>query len=556
MTLLAKKRLQGKLRPEEMAGPSTNTPRSGFPVGSFLAPVLIFAVIFLHLYGLEQIPPGIYVDESSIGYNAYSVLQTGADEYGVHFPLYFKAFGEFKNPVFIYSLVPLLHIFGLSVWTIRLGAALFGLGTAVLLGLIAMEGVGGRGAWAAGFILGGLVPWLFTLSRVAFEVISFPFFITLGWWCWHRAIKSNSLPWFLLSWSAWGMSIFTYSTARMMTPVLVLALVVCYFRELGSSRVRCLIGSCPFALSVAFLLSWSVQNPGSLTARFDEISIWKDNPGIFTSMVRFCANYLTYLSPKFLFLRGDPNLRHHTGQGGELFLVTFPLLLPGIIYAWQNRRRALERFALLGFLLFPLAASFTEDPYHALRTANAVPFVILLIIWGFRQSWEWWRGQRALVLLYVAVAVLEIGGFYFDYFSSYPNRARNWFNAGLPQVLKLAFEKKRSDLYYSPLVFRDENFGVNQPYIQFLFFGALDPTLYQEGGLAAFHIYPYRNGLPLSHGSILLLKDAEELFAANSRSLILHSPDLPPSISEPAGQVAVSPGSIPKPPSYLLFRIP
>lgn len=46
---------------------------------------------FLRFYQLGEIPLGLNQDETAIGYNAYSILQTGRDEYGVFMPLYFKS---------------------------------------------------------------------------------------------------------------------------------------------------------------------------------------------------------------------------------------------------------------------------------------------------------------------------------------------------------------------------------------------------------------------------------------------------------------------------------
>ncbi|HEX8897128.1 MAG TPA: hypothetical protein VF751_00395, partial [Chthoniobacterales bacterium] len=42
-------------------------------------------------------PPGFYIDESSVAYNAHTIATTGRDENGVAWPLYFRAFGDYKN---------------------------------------------------------------------------------------------------------------------------------------------------------------------------------------------------------------------------------------------------------------------------------------------------------------------------------------------------------------------------------------------------------------------------------------------------------------------------
>ena len=46
-------------------------------------------------------PPGLYIDEASIGYNAYSILTTGKDQYGVPYPIWFESFGDYNFRFFI-----------------------------------------------------------------------------------------------------------------------------------------------------------------------------------------------------------------------------------------------------------------------------------------------------------------------------------------------------------------------------------------------------------------------------------------------------------------------
>jgi hypothetical protein len=287
----------------------------------------------------------------------------------------------------------------------------------------------------------------------------------------------------------------------------------------------------------------------------------KDNADPLTIAFRFFANYLSYLSPLFLFVTGDPNLRHHTARGGELFLFTFPALLMGLWYAWQNRQKALELFTLLGFLLFPVAASLTRDEHHALRTINAVPFAILLVVWGFRELADWARNKRLLVGLFAAIALFETATFYYDYFGRYPERAQAYFCAGLPQALKTAFASRQGPLYYSPLAFRDEDFVVREPYIQLLFFGNLDPRTFRTNGLAGFGIYPYQKGMDLPAGSVLILKDSDNLYTASHRMLRSENPDPAPqkSVLIEEIKVPISSDSVAQStlaPRYRVYRIP
>ena len=90
-----------------------------------------------NLSGLASAPVGAYVDETSIGYNAWAISTHAVDEHGAHLPLYFTAFGEYKNPVYIYVLSAVLRVLPLTVATERLPAAIFGLLVCLFITLIA-----------------------------------------------------------------------------------------------------------------------------------------------------------------------------------------------------------------------------------------------------------------------------------------------------------------------------------------------------------------------------------------------------------------------------------
>ena len=84
-----------------------------------LACVMITAYV-LRFTGLGDIPTGPYWDEAAIGYNAYSILETGRDEYGIPYPISFRSFNDYKPPLYIYLTVPAVALFGLNIWSVRL----------------------------------------------------------------------------------------------------------------------------------------------------------------------------------------------------------------------------------------------------------------------------------------------------------------------------------------------------------------------------------------------------------------------------------------------------
>jgi len=54
--------------------------------------IIIVAGFLIRFININNYPPLLW-DEASLGYNAYSILKTGRDEYGKFLPLIFKSFG-------------------------------------------------------------------------------------------------------------------------------------------------------------------------------------------------------------------------------------------------------------------------------------------------------------------------------------------------------------------------------------------------------------------------------------------------------------------------------
>src|SRR5215510_15768564 len=109
--------------------------------------VLIAAGALLYMHALATTPAGFYIDESSIAYNAHAIAQTGHDEHGERWPLYFRAFGDYKNPVYIYLLAAIFRLTGPSITVARLLSATLGLIAALLIGLLAWRASKRRSIW-------------------------------------------------------------------------------------------------------------------------------------------------------------------------------------------------------------------------------------------------------------------------------------------------------------------------------------------------------------------------------------------------------------------------
>ena len=133
--------------------------------------VIIAITAGLRLYKLGDVPVSPDWDETALGYNAYSILKTGRDEYGTFLPLTIRSFDDYKPPLYVYLTVPSVALFGLSVWSTRLPSALMGilavLGTYFLVKQL-LKDKDNNIALLSSFLL-AISPWHIQFSRVAFE---------------------------------------------------------------------------------------------------------------------------------------------------------------------------------------------------------------------------------------------------------------------------------------------------------------------------------------------------------------------------------------------------
>src|SRR3990167_10476958 len=132
--------------------------------------VIIFVASVLRLYKLGSVPPSLYWDEASLGYNAYSILKTAHDEHGKFLPLTnFGAFGDYKPPGYIYAAVPSIAIFGLNEFAVRFPSAFFGVLTVILVYLISRKIFESEIISQIAALFLAISPWHLQFSRGAFE---------------------------------------------------------------------------------------------------------------------------------------------------------------------------------------------------------------------------------------------------------------------------------------------------------------------------------------------------------------------------------------------------
>ncbi|HMJ25160.1 MAG TPA: glycosyltransferase family 39 protein, partial [Pyrinomonadaceae bacterium] len=413
--------------------------RRRYRVGPLLALVLLCGFA-LYTYRITRNPAGFFVDESSIAYNAHTISQTGQDEFGNSWPLYFRAFGDYKNPVYVYLLAALFKLTGPSILTARLLCALSGVAAAALLGILAAR-ISGRCDVSILVALSALLtPWLFEISRVSMEVALYPFVLVLFLLSVHKASSKPNWTWLnvLALVATLILLTYTYSVGRLLAPLLALGLVLFITR---ARWLRLLSVWILYTFSLIPLFVFQRNHDDALTGRFKMISYVQPESSTYEVVWTFLKHYAGNLNPWHLLVTGDPNIYQvaHVANTPALLLTTFML---GLIGAWvivrHRRSDAWWRFVSFGLAVSLVPASLTVDYFHMLRLVPLLVFLILLTVPAlekfFSSNQSQWR--KTVLALLVIMTLVQGAAFQWRYHASAgsPWRLR-LFDASFPQVV-------------------------------------------------------------------------------------------------------------------------
>ncbi len=466
---------------------------------------LIFLIgVVLRFYLLGGIPNSLNWDEVSWGYNAYSVGITGKDEYGSLLPLSFKAFGDYKQPMYVYLDVIPIILFGLTGFAVRFPSAVMGSLTIFSVFFLVQElffqykKKDSLSLLTA--LLFALSPWSIQFSRVAFEANVGVFFTITGAAILLRGIRKNTLLSLLAGTAVMSLSCYTYHSQKLFTPFLFVVILI-VTRTFWFKKKNFLIGILGFFLlcNIFWLIDSRTtargrsvlftSNQTQILAKSSEELIYDRAQGDYLGKIlhnrrviyatTYAANYLSHFDPNYLFLKGD-NPRHHPPFMGNLYLISLPFILIGGIFLWKKQRKAAV-IITSWMLLAPVASSLAVDAPNASRSLVFLPMWDILTAFGIYILYEWRvsRLKPQLVAGVVGFLFLLNAIFYIHNYVGHTDltTAYDWQYGYREAVIYASNYQKET----KKQVFFAGNF--EQPYIFYLFYAKVDPKNYlDEGG--------------------------------------------------------------------------
>ena len=428
--------------------------------------MIIGLAALLRIAFLGTAPISFSVDEASHAYDAYSILETQRDRYGEFLPLFTRAYDDYIETILIFLLVPFIKTFGLNEFAVRLCPAIIGTITVVIVYYLAQEFFKDNKLALISALFIAINPWHIFFSRLVFRANILPLLFNLALLFF---LKSFQRPKYLpLSSLLFGLSLYTYHSARVFVPLFLLGLVIIFWQQLWKVKKQTIIAFILFMLIFIPLFLFWITPEGIARA---------NDTGIETNPLQLISNYLSYFDPVFLFLRGDPNPRRSvaTWGVGELYLFEFFTVLCGIWFLRKESQK--ERNILFLWLsLYPIPAALTES-YHAIRSIVGVPLFAIISAYGLFKiqnllSYKQKKYFKFIFPLIITISLTLFLKFYFNY-SQYKIAyvSKNW-QYGMREAISYAENNAYNCVFVSDTFWR--------PYIYILFYSKYPPIAHQQ----------------------------------------------------------------------------
>jgi len=457
--------------------------------------LILFLSAFLRLWKITEVPVSLFGDELDVGYHAYSIYKTGRDYYGNFLPLHFHSIAEWRTPLYLYSAVPSVALFGITPLGVRLPAAIFGiigvwgmyLVTKEILKfsnfekLLTLKNL--RLELLTSFLL-AVSSWHIQYSRAAFEVTELLAFLIFGFYFFFKSFEKPKYLWIsvtLLAFTPW-----IYSTAKLFTPLLVIFLFLVWrgaiLKMPKVEIAKAIFAGCLVALPIFYSTFFgqgaqraiytsvftdpAIESEVGIARMADNIirgglvegykpSFWDrffHNKLVFWTD-KIVKNYFQSLSFSFLFAEGDPNLRHSIKGMGQFYRVEIIGLILGAFFFFVSKiDRKVKALFAFWILVGILPAALTRDGgNHATRLILILPPLIFLISYGILEATLRLRSRLKNIFLASYFLALTTNFIFYQhtYWIHNPWDSERWWHAGFKEAIQSI---KEVEEYYDKVI--------------------------------------------------------------------------------------------------------
>jgi len=464
---------------------------------------ILFTIAFcLRIYKIGSLPAGTHSDEASWGYNAYSIAQTGKDEHGVSFPLIFQAYGDQKLPVYMYSIVPFVKLFGLGNIAVRLPAAIAGSLLALLIYLLLRQLTLSREVSFIGAFIVAVNPWGIFLSRIyGFESGFGLVFYTLGLILSLCAYNKNKSILYLIAGICFGLTWYCYIAYRLIALLTLFSFIIIFLRS------KRFVNRSGFILAGMFLITIFplLMMAGKSTARFNQtmanptsrltMEVNENRYYCTAKMPRILCNlndnkiksyvqsifsgYIKTFSPYYLFVEESPDVGFlNVNKYGLFYPFLLLFYLAGFVYMWLRitkfKLNKYEFFVLCGLFITPLSCLLVGDP-QKVRLSGLFPFIIIFLAYGIALIDSYIKQKTMRQFYYIGIIVcFFVFTFLFavDFFVIHLHKNEIYYQNHISKLMRyLASFDKKTQIYIK---------SIDEGIIYYAYVNKVDPYKFQR----------------------------------------------------------------------------
>ena len=445
--------------------------------------------LILRLWMFGTIPYGVNRDEASLGYNAFSILNTGRDEHGVLIPWQLESFGDWKKPLYVYlSIIP-IKIAGLSEQTTRVTSLIFSILLIIYAVKIAAYLTKNKPLLKAATLFTALLftlnPWHFFFSRIASETMVATSLFVMA--VYYLLVRKELRAGLLLT-----LTLFTYHAFLLTVPLFLMTYLFLNRKSLIVNRV--LINFGLVAASLVLLSYATFFGPESVKGRTlmiyhlpipvqQDIMAQRTNPWsiiIHNKYVYignlFIKNYARSFSANFLLGSQTLNPSYQIGWGGYFFPIEIILAIIGLAVGYFQLNKKYS-FLLIGWLLAaPIPAALTFEAVHATREFLLAPAVLLFGSLGA----AWLIGisrQKTVTLTMISLFIVASSVPYMKYYFTHYQAESDDTYHGYMRAISQDIEINRLAGTYTNI---NITFLHESPYIFYAFYNRLDPKVFLQ----------------------------------------------------------------------------
>lgn len=471
----------------------------------FFLLILLLVSLILRFYKLGVVPNGLSTDEADLGYNAYSIIQTGKDVYGRNFPLFFQSLDDYKPGLVFYTTIPAVAFFGLNDFSIRLAPAIFGSLLPIIIFFLTRKIYPKSKSYA--FIAATIFafsPAIIGLSRAMVWYIEVLFLYSLAFLLFFLSLKKRRL--LPITAIVLALTVYVYYAAIIYLPIIITLLTFLWKKQLFKYPK---IGLLSISILTLSILPAVIKYADPITrTRLNRISALtpditlplsirqmnQDNQEGFplASLVhnrRFVYvlealdNYFDYFNLDYLFINAKGIRYLYTNYVGLFYLIELPFFLYGL-YLLVRRSQKTD-ILLLGLLLIaPIPAMITLGspfPHRAVLLMLTVPIVSAVGINSFLQYLSTVKFRKQALAILVIFYCTNVFFFMHQYFTHSPKEFTSELDNGawFSTVRDVTAQVTTLSSKYEKVVFTWSTPKLVPP-VYFLFYNKVDPKIIQS----------------------------------------------------------------------------